>query len=62
MRNAVMVINLKPSQVREMTLNIRYGNGVSVVVSGFLRETAERDNDPYMAKGNSYCNLKPTFD
>jgi len=32
MRNAFMVINLKPSQAREMTLNIQYGNGVSVVV------------------------------
>jgi len=34
MRNAFWVINSKPSQARKMTLNIQYGNGVSVVVRG----------------------------
>ena len=30
------MINPKPARVREMTLNIQYGNGVSIVVSGFI--------------------------
>jgi len=39
-----------------MTLKIRHGNGVSVVVSGV--KTAERDSDPYKAKGHSCYVLK----
>ena len=34
-----------------MTLKIRHGNGVPIVVN-------ERVNDPYKAKGHSQCVLK----
>ncbi len=35
-----------------MTLKIRHGNGAAIVVSGFFfTKTAERDRDPYKAKG-----------
>ena len=40
-----------------MTLKIRQGNGVSIVVSGSVR-TAERDSTPYTAKGHSCYVLK----
>jgi len=36
----------------QMTLKIQHGNGAAIVVSGFFfTKTAERDSDPYTAKG-----------
>jgi len=40
-----------------MTLKIQHGNGAAIVVSGFFfTKTAERDSDPYTAKGGRLLN------
>jgi len=42
----------RPKKSRKMTLNIQHGNGAAIVVSGFFfTKTAERDRNPYTAKG-----------
>lgn len=52
MRNAHKGEKFQDQKSREMTLKIQHGNRAAIVVSGFyFTETAERDSDPYTAKG-----------
>jgi hypothetical protein len=57
MRNACKGDKPQDQKSRGMTLKIQHGNGAAVVVSGFFfTKTAERDSDPYTAKGGRLFN------